>query len=148
MYSRVLVAIDDSDTSQRALQEAVSLAGDQGAALRVVCVVDEASLFGNADLVDPTAIEAALVQAGRALLARAQASAQAAGVTVETRMLETDRLGESVSRAIIEDARNWPADLIVVGTHGRKGFRHFLVGSVAEGVIRESTVPILLIRGY
>ncbi len=51
-----------------------------------------------------------------------------------------------MAHAIVEEARHWPADLIVVGTHGRKGLRHLLVGSIAEGVIRDSHVPILLVR--
>ncbi|KTD42196.1 universal stress protein [Legionella parisiensis] len=54
---------------------------------------------------------------------------------------------EKVPEKIIEAAKNWPADLIVVGTHGRRGYQHLLLGSVAEGVIRNAPMPVLLIRG-
>jgi nucleotide-binding universal stress UspA family protein len=59
-------------------------------------------------------------------------------------MLEAD--GESVAGVIIAEAQRWSADLIVIGTHGRTGFNRLLFGSVAEGVLRTSPVPILLIR--
>jgi len=146
MYQRILIATDGSDTSERALREAMLLAKNQQALLRVAYVVDEASIFSDTEFVDRTAIERAWIQKGHAVLEKARKAAEATGLTIETKMLETESLGEKVAHAIVEEARNWPADLIVVGTHGRKGLRHLLVGSIAEGVIRDSTVPILLVR--
>ncbi len=146
MYQHILVATDGSDTSERALREALQLAKNQQARLRVVYVVDEASIFSDTEFVDRTAIERAWIHKGHAILEQAQNAAKAEGVSIETKMLETESLGEKVAHAIVEEARHWPADLIVVGTHGRKGLRHLLVGSIAEGVIRDSPVPILLVR--
>ena len=51
-----------------------------------------------------------------------------------------------IATAIVEEAAAWGADLIVIGTHGRRGFEHLVLGSVAEGVVRRATVPVLLIR--
>ncbi len=68
-----------------------------------------------------------------------------AGVGVQKRLLQAD--GERIANVIVEEARRWPADLIVIGTHGRSGFSRILFGSVAEGVVHTADVPVLLIRG-
>ncbi len=146
MYQRILVAVDGSDTSERALHEAMLLAKNQQALLRVAYVVDEASIFSDTEFVDRTAIERAAIHTGHKVLEKARKAAEAEGVSIETKMLETESVGEKVAHAIVEEARHWPAHLIVVGTHGRKGLRHLLMGSIAEGVMRDSPVPILLVR--
>ena len=146
MYQRILIATDGTAPSERALREAMLLARNQQALLRVVYVVDEASIFNDTEFVDRTAIERAAIHTGHKVLEKARKTAEAEGVSIETGMLETESVGEKVAHAIVEEARHWPADLIVVGTHGRKGLRHLLVGSIAEGVIRDSPVPILLVR--
>ena len=146
MYQRILIAVDGSDTSGRAMQEALQLAKNQQALLRVVYVVDEASIFSDTEFVDRSAIERAAIHTGHKVLEKANMAAEAEGVSIETKMLETDSVGDKVAHAIVEEARNWPADLIVVGTHGRKGLRHLFMGSIAEGVMRDSPVPILLVR--
>jgi nucleotide-binding universal stress UspA family protein len=146
MYQRILVAVDGSDTSERALHEALRLAKNQQALLRVAYVVDEASIFSDTEFVDRTAIERAAIDLGHQVLEKARKAAEAEGVTLDVRMLETESVGEKVAHAIVEEARHWPADLLVVGTHGRKGLRHLFMGSIAEGVMRDSPVPILLVR--
>lgn len=145
MYQRILIATDGSKTSEPALLEAIRLARNLNAQLRVVYVVDEAYILGGAEFVDRTAIERAWVKTGQQALERAQQLASAEHLAIETRLLETEVLGENVADAIIQEARHWPADLIVAGTHGRKGLRHLLLGSIAEGMIRASPVPILLV---
>jgi nucleotide-binding universal stress UspA family protein len=68
-------------------------------------------------------------------------------VPVESQLIEIDTLGQRVPEMIAADAAGWPADLIVICTHGRRGLSHLLLGSVAEGVVRVATKPVLLIRG-
>ena len=145
MYQRILIATDGSKTSEPALLEAIRLARDLNARLRVVYVVDEAYILGGAEFVDRTTIEKAWVKTGQQALERARQAAGAEHIAMETRLLETEVLGENVADAIIQEARHWPADLIVMGTHGRKGLRHLLLRSIAEGVMRASPVPILLV---
>lgn len=145
MYRRILIATDGNRTSQRALLEAIRLAKDQQAQLRVVYVVDEAYILGDAEFVDRTAIERAWVKTGQQALEQAKQIAGAEHLDIETRLLETETLGENVADAILQEARHWPADLIVMGTHGRKGLRHLLLGSIAESVMQASPVPILLV---
>jgi nucleotide-binding universal stress UspA family protein len=70
-----------------------------------------------------------------------------AAIPVETRLIEIDTMGHPIPQMIAADAEAWPADLIVICTHGRKGLSRLLLGSVAEGVVRVATKPVLLIRG-
>ncbi|MGA9665845.1 MAG: universal stress protein [Gallionella sp.] len=146
MYQRILAAVDDSRSSDLALKEAIGLAKDEHAILRIVYVVDEVSLYGDAPFVDPSEIERAWIETGHEILAKAQSAARSAGIDAEVKLLETENIGERMADAIVAEARAWPADLVVVGTHGRSGLNHLLMGSVAEGIVRSSPVPILLVR--
>lgn len=146
MYKSILVAIDGSQTSERALKEAIHLAKGLGGRLLIVNVVDEVN-FNWAEYPNLTEIWDALVASGRALLDKAAATAAEAGVAADTRLVELDKLGDRVPEALAREADAWPADLIVVGTHGRRGLSHVFLGSVAEGIVRVATKPVLLIRG-
>jgi nucleotide-binding universal stress UspA family protein len=146
MYKHILVAVDESDTSNLALHEAMKLAKEQHAALRLVHVVDETPAYMTMDTAFALGdFQKAMREAGQKVLATCAATARQAGVEVDTKfiVLQTQRICD----AIIEEAKRWPADLIVIGTHGRHGFNHLLLGSVAEGVIRLATSPVLAIRG-
>jgi nucleotide-binding universal stress UspA family protein len=64
----------------------------------------------------------------------------------EARLLEIQTFGQRISDMIVAEAQAWPADLIVVGAHGRRGLHDVLLGSVADGVVRRASVPVLLVR--
>ncbi|GCB02297.1 universal stress protein UspA and related nucleotide-binding proteins [Sulfuriferula multivorans] len=147
MYERILVAVDGSSTSDKALEEAIKLALVHKATLRLVHVVDTAMMdVDNGGLVSVHEVWDALRQGGKTLLKKSEAHVQEADVSVDTVLLET--LGVTrVATEIVKAAKEWPADLIVLGTHGRRGFVHLLLGSVAEDVVRMATTPVLLIRG-
>jgi nucleotide-binding universal stress UspA family protein len=147
MYRHILAAVDGSPTSQRALQEAIGLARDQHAALRIVYVVDETALYNSPQFIDTTPIEDTWVQTGRDVLEQAAQQAGATGVSAETKLLATENVGARIADVIAAEARAWPADLLVSGTHGRSGLTHLLLGSVAEGILRITPVPLLLVRG-
>lgn len=147
MYKRILVAVDGSDTSDRALQEAINLAKDQKAVLRIVYAIDEVNINAGSEFVYPAEIVQAGVKSGHEILDKAHKLAHTAGVKVETQLLEIDKLGVRIADAIIQVAKTWPADLLVAGTHGRSGLSHLLLGSVAEGIVRICPAPILLVRG-
>ena len=147
MYQHILVAVDGSSTSDRALQEAVKLARELKSGLRVLLVVEPILLTGEAEYVNYNEIHQAVVGYGQETLKKAGDAARQAGVEAETRLIESKGLGERVADVITREADAWPADLIVIGTHGRRGFNHLLMGSVAEGVVRIATKPVLLIRG-
>jgi nucleotide-binding universal stress UspA family protein len=82
-------------------------------------------------------------KAGQTLLDRAAEQARRAGIATAAALLEEDG---RIPDVIVAESRRWPADLIVMGTHGRHGVDHLLLGSVAEGVVRLASVPVLLIR--
>lgn len=147
MYKRILVAVDGSDTSDLALQEATGLARTQEAQLRILHVVDKVTLNWDAEFAYMGETQAALIQAGEEILRKAQMVAQEASVPADTKLVEIVQLGHRIANVIVEEADNWPADLIVIGTHGRRGFSRLLLGSTAEDVVRISSKPVLLIRG-
>lgn len=145
MYQRIFVPVDDSTTSAAALKEAVRFAQDQHAVVRLVHVVDLAQFFwGGAEFIDTSELQKSLLEAGRKVLAAAEAEVKAAGVQVDSELHQT--YGERISRVIVDDAKAWNADIVVMGTHGKRGFDHLLLGSVAEGVMRMAATPILMIR--
>ena len=147
MYEHILVAVDGSTTSDKALEEAIKLARVHKATLRLVHVVDTAMMdVDNGGLVSMHEVWDALRQGGASLLKKSEARVQEADVKADTALLET--LGVTrVATEIVDAAKKWPADLIVLGTHGRRGFVHLLLGSVAEDVVRMAATPVLLIRG-
>jgi nucleotide-binding universal stress UspA family protein len=88
-----------------------------------------------------------LAKTGQDILDKAGAVAREAGVSAETALIKIDTLGQRIPQMIAADAEAWPADLIVIGTHGRRGLSHLFLGSVAEGVARVASKPVLLFRG-
>jgi nucleotide-binding universal stress UspA family protein len=145
MYDRILVAIDGSEASTRALDEAVRLAGNQHSRLRLVHVVDTFCLYRGGEGERAPEVEEAWREAGRKVLEQARVLASQSAIEVETALHCTN--GTRVSEEIVEDARKWGADLIVMGTHGRRGLNRLLLGSVAEGVARISPISVLLVLG-
>jgi nucleotide-binding universal stress UspA family protein len=145
MYQRILVPVDGSATSERALQEAINLAAGN-ALLRLVYVLGEIySLDAEAyAFVDYPALQEAMRNTGERILAQGAKKVQQSGSKVETALLDVS--GERVASVIDGEAQQWGADLIVIGTHGRSGLSRLLLGSVAEGVARGTSVPVLLVR--
>jgi nucleotide-binding universal stress UspA family protein len=148
MYKRIAVAVDGSETSTLALNEAVKLAKVMNSTLLLLYVCEEMPVVWNADGMTPFPMEEvtqAFIDAGKQLLQQDRASLAHSGVEVETKLVE-DYKGR-IGAVISQEAETWLADLLVVGTHGRKGINHLLMGSVAEGVMRTANMPVLLVRG-
>ncbi|MBA3623384.1 MAG: universal stress protein [Methylibium sp.] len=147
MYERILVPVDSSPTSNRGLQEAVKLARLTGAKLRLIHVIDAVPHVSGLNGFVGYSVDLfqRLNEGGQNILADAKARAQAAGLEAETVIFDdfTCRLCEHV----VDEATTWHADLIVLGTHGRRGFRRFVLGSDAEQIVRSAPVPVLLVRG-
>ncbi len=142
MYRRILVAVDGSNTAHLALQEAVKLAKETKAQLRLVHAIDVTP--GVEGGLDPQTLRRMARQEGNDLLDKVASLVTNGGVEAETVMLEASR--RNCSKAIANEARRWAADLIVMGTHGRIGIARLVLGSVAEGVVHIAPVPVLLIR--
>jgi len=146
MYQRILIAVDGSDLSNHALREAITLAQNLHAALRIVHVVDEVTLNWEGEYADMSEILESFRESGQRILEKAQNIAREAGMEHEAKLLEIQTFGHRISDMIVEEAKDWPADLIVVGTHGRRGLHAVLLGSVSDGVVRRASVPVLLVR--
>lgn len=145
MYARILVATDGSATATAGVREALRLAAELRSELRIVHVLPQPVLLLGASAVPATLdLEGVARDAGAQLLHEARALADGANVRVETRLLE--HAGAHVGERIVDEARVWGADLIVLGTHGRRGLRRVVIGSDAEEVVAGSHVPVLLIR--
>lgn len=144
MYKNILVGIDGSNTSALALQEAIKIAKEQSGRLRLVHVIDVFP-FTTPDtgLIEDTQLEEALFKAGQDIIEEARGEVQKAGIEVETALPQN--LNHEIGMVIVEEAKRWGADLIVVGTHGRRGIQHLVLGSVAERVARAATCPLLLV---
>jgi nucleotide-binding universal stress UspA family protein len=145
VYKKILVPVDGSSTSQRGLAEAIRIAKHCNATLRVLHIVNELvmapgypSVTGYTDVID------ALRESGKKVLRTSEEQVRREGVACETQLVEV--LGTTAANSIVDDARRWGADLIVMGTHGRRGIRRLALGSDAEIVLRHSPVPILLVR--
>jgi len=148
MYTRILVAIDSSDTAKKALDEAVRLATVLKAHLCIVHALDEGPLaqhaMGLGTYIDADKIKAEMRQSAEQLLDRAVAKAGAGGANAERLLIESER--KRTAEQIADAARQWKADLIVVGTHGRHGVERLLVGSVAENLTRLAETSLLMVR--
>ncbi len=146
MYKRILVAVDGSQTSIKALNAALRLAKEGEGRVRIIHVVEELIYLASYNEFGGHTgeIATALHDAGVKVLKDALAIADAAGVEADTKLIDFfgARLGESVA----DEAKHWDADLIVVGTHGRRGFGRMFMGSGAEQVVRLAPVHALVVR--
>ena len=146
LYKKILVPVDGGETSLRGLQHAILLANDLGASLRLIYVVhDYLVADGRHGLAKWSGLLNELRDQGRSILDEAAGIARGQGIEAVTECVETP-MG-SVGAAITQYAADWPADLIVLGTHGRRGIRRLVLGSDAEYVVRTAPVPVLLVRG-
>ena len=145
VYRRILVPVDGSSTSIAGLNEALRLARNQKARIRLIHIVDERMIFSTAEAgmnIEP--VIDSLKSGGKRILERAAKLAAARGVRAETDMVEN--AASQVADVLVSRARRWRADLVVKGTHGRRGVNRLVLGSDAELVVRNSPVPVLLVR--
>jgi nucleotide-binding universal stress UspA family protein len=144
MYVRLLVPVDGSETSALGLDEAIRIArGSQGSRIRLVHIVNE-FIFDGAYSPGSNDLFMSLRDTGKKILSEAQEVARQQGIESDSVMLES--IGAPAADFIVAQATKWPADLIVMGTHGRRGLARLAMGSDAEYVVRMSPVPVLLVR--
>lgn len=146
MYQRILVPIDGSPTSDKGLGQAIALAKLTGGSVRLVHVLDELvfSTGFESGATYETSVLPGLRKRSADILAAGRERVAAAGVPVETMTLEC--FARRPSDIIVEQAAAWPADVVVIGTHGRRGVTRMMLGSDAEQVARMAPVPVLLVR--
>ena len=146
MYQRILVPVDGSATSRKGLEEALKLATLTGGRLRLLHVVDElsAAMGMSSYGAVSTDIFQLLKEGGEQVLAKAKAEVESCNVVVDTVLIEgfAGRLSDHVA----DQVRLWGAELVVLGSHGRRGIGRLVMGSDAEQIIRTSPIPVLVVR--
>jgi nucleotide-binding universal stress UspA family protein len=138
MYKKILVAIDGSHCSDRALEEAIGIAGACSAELEIVHVIDSGYELAE--------VRAGLVKRGQELLAAAQAKAEARNLRCHVVMFDDIVALGDIANQIQQVVEDGHAQLVVIGTHGRRGVTRLLMGSVAEALVRQCKVPVMLVR--
>lgn len=144
MYETILFTTDGSDESLRALDRALDLAETYDGSIYALYVVDTSYPYGDFDgaAIDLTPIFESLREEGERALETVGERAEGAGVPFHSAVREDG----VVHRAILEYADEVGADVIVMGTHGRRGLNRWLLGSVTERVVRMSEIPVLTVR--
>ena len=146
MYKRILLASDGSRSSDLALDQAITIARAMNAEVKVLYIIDDADIYFAGDYFDPQEMTSKLASYGREVLDAATQRLAQAGVRHTTQLDIKPISPGQISTTIVADATAWNADLIVMGTHGRRGFRRMLMGSVSEGVVAKTHTPLLLVR--
>ncbi|MGC5887686.1 universal stress protein [Ralstonia pseudosolanacearum] len=146
MYQRILLAIDGSHASSLALHQAIVVGKATGAEVEALFVADSTDAAIDMVGCDSIAYAQRIVEIGRRTLADAAIKLQTAGVKHTTKLLERAVAPGQISSTIVAEANETGTDLIVLGTHGRHGLKHLVMGSVAEGVVRKTNKPVLMVR--
>jgi len=141
-FRSILVPIDGSDNSTRALETALKLAKDQKSSVTALYVVQKPAIADPFDVSMTGEILESMEQYGKELLNTAKIKAEAMGIKIDTDVTS----GYTVANTIVEYARDGGYDLIVMGTRGRSGVQRVLLGSVAFGVITYANCAVLIVR--
>lgn len=145
MYRKILCPVDGSAASNQGVSEAINFAKNQGAKIRFFHVIDHyVPIIDGVGSLPHVNVSEMLLKNAEDVIALAQNQAKKLGLDAETKIAET--LGGNPAKEIVNEASSWSADLIVMGTHGLRGFNRLVMGSDAENVVRTSGVPVLLLN--
>jgi len=145
MYKHILCPVDGSTASTAGMLEAIKLAKEQNAELHFfhvidtyIPIVDMAGDFNVTYMID------ILRENGEKIIKQALDTARESGVAADSKTIES--VGGRTASYIVKEAGSWPADIIVMGTHGLRGISRLVMGSDAENVLRTSHVSVLLVK--
>jgi nucleotide-binding universal stress UspA family protein len=145
MYQRILVPVDGSATSKLGLAEAIKLAKLTGAKLMLLHVVDASPISAVPEAASAVVtLFEELRKAGAQVVDAAKAMVTEARLEAEVMLVEVT--AARIADLVVDQAKKWHADLIVIGTHGRRGISRVLLGSDAEQIVRAAPTPVLLVR--
>lgn len=146
MYQKILLAVDGSEASRRALDEACRIAVFFDARLHAVYVVSKWGIAPYAGYYEPEALAAVLRDDGRIALETVREAMSGQGVPGDVEIDETLNATDDIANCLQRSVQRHNIELVVMGTHGRRGASRIVLGSVAEGMLRISTCPVLLVR--
>ena len=144
MYSTILFPTDGSEESLEALDHALDIARTYGAELHALYVIDTSYPYGDIEsgVVNWDRIKDAFREEGERTVEKIEERAEETGTTFVGAVKE----GSVVHRTILDYAEENDVDMIVMGTHGRRGLDRWILGSVTERVMRTAEVPVLTVR--
>ncbi|KAK45582.1 universal stress protein UspA [Caballeronia jiangsuensis] len=145
MYSRILVPLDGSAIASRALDEALALTHDADAQIQALYVIDAPPVCGRASPSSFQDFHDSYAKEGKAVCADAAVRMEQTHFQGSTRVVEVNLADDDLAQRIATSALEFGADLIVMGTHGRRGWRRIALGSVAERLVRLAPCPVLLV---
>jgi nucleotide-binding universal stress UspA family protein len=146
MYQKILLAVDGSDASKRAEEEAFRIAALARARVHALYVVSKWGLAPYAGYYEPEALGTVLREDGRLALEAVRAAMAERGIAGDIEIDETQNAADDIPSCLERCIQREKIDLVVMGTHGRRGASRIVLGSVAEGLLRISTCPVLLVR--
>lgn len=146
MFRNIYVPIDNTDISDRVLSEAIELAKSTGAKIRIAHVVNLEQITFGVELIGVAELKDALVNIGNTLLEGVKQKLHFARVEGEVKLIEN--YGSDIATLIAEDAKEYGADLFVLGSHHLGSFSHFITGGIAEDLSQDTDIPILLITKH
>lgn len=145
MYKKILVAVDGSDVANGAFESALQLAKAENAQLFALYVIEYPKFYMPDAGYDPTPIYDMLVAEGKLIVRKVHDRLKQEGIKGQSEAIDNFNTGNTTAEQIQNTADVFQADLVVLGTHGRSGFKRLMLGSVAEAFIRISTRPVLLV---
>lgn len=151
MYQKILLAVDGSDASKRAVEEAFRIAALARARVHALYVVSKWGVAPYAGYYEPEALGTVLREDGRIVLEGVRAAMAERGIPGDIEIDETQNAADDIPSCLERCVQRQNIDLVVMGTHGRRGAARrgagrIVLGSVAEGLLRISTCPVLLVR--
>jgi nucleotide-binding universal stress UspA family protein len=143
MFQRILIAVDGSDTSNNAVEQTAKLIKGTPAIVLIVHVMEQLTNYPG---IDYMSLHALYQKEGQQVLNNAHnLIAQYTANECQTKLIEVNQFQGRTSEIICNEANQWTADLLVLGTHGRRGFSRLFLGSVAENTVRIAQMPVLLV---
>ena len=149
MYKHLVVAIDGSLTSLKALRHAVQIADESQSQITLVNIANPTEYMALApEFLQEESYEATALANAERVLDKAEELAKSLGAKTINRHITVSVKGaRDMAQQLVDYADEQTADLLVLGTHGRSGLMHLLMGSFAETVMRQTNLPLLVIRG-
>ena len=146
MFKKIYTPIDNSDISDKVLNEAIDLAKSLNAELRIAHVVNLEQITFGIEMVGVAELKNTLLDIANKLLSHVQSLLKDKNLVAEVVLLEN--YGSDVSNLIVEDSKKWGSDLFILGSHHLGSFSHFITGGVAEDIAQDCDTPILLITKH
>jgi len=146
MFKKVYVPLDNSDISEKLLIEALAFAKSINAEVRIAHAINFEQITFGIEMIGVAELKETLVEIANKFIAHTKDEMKKNGFDIDVVVLEN--YGGDLASLVIEDAKQWGADLFVLGSHHLGSFAHFVTGGVVEDIAHECEIPILLVTKH